>query len=96
LDFKFTVTHNQIHFSMLVSSLFCASVAIVAPTAGSSGNPEGGSSGQCPNAGISAAYKQKAINQLATDQIVPDLIERINPTLEVSVTYDTPTVGVRI
>jgi phosphatidylethanolamine-binding protein len=92
-------------FSTLVSGLVLASVAVAvpAPVAGANKyhhpkpthttSPSPPWASQCPDIGISAAYKKQVVNQFATDQIVPDLIERINPTVVVNVTYDTTDEG---
>ncbi|CAK4033639.1 Hypothetical predicted protein [Lecanosticta acicola] len=73
------------HAPAVVSALLCVVASNAAPAA------NGGSQQYCPS--ISPAYAAAVQNQFQTDMIVPDLIERINPTVGVNVAYNTADQG---
>ena len=73
------------HFSTLVSGLLLAASTFAAPTTLEARN-DGPVAPVCPVA--KPAYLGKVKRQFATDRIVPDLIERINPKVRVNVDYN--------
>ena len=82
------------HFSTLVSGFLFAAAAIAVPvqTSPLEASPLEARGGSKPTQPYCPVPKQTYLNevkkQFATDRIVPDLIERINPKLQVNISYN--------
>lgn len=84
------------HVSSVVSGILCASVAIANPIAGGYKNRHHKPSpkGSCPNTGIPQAEAKLLVSSFTVEGIIPDLINRITPTVNISVAYGSTAVDI--